>query len=209
MKNNLKTYILPGMGADSRMYSNQEYRKLNNTTFLNWPIYNNETSVSQMAKRVIDENNITENSNIGGSSFGGMVASEISKKIPINKLVLIGSTNTPNNVNSLLKTLSNFAKYAPVKFIQFLIGKTGEPNKNIIMEMFAKSDQKFIKNMCQAIFEWPGVNTTNLNIFSIHGAHDKVINPPENNATIIDGGHLIAVTHPKEVASFILEATRA
>lgn len=209
MKNKIMTYILPGMGADSRMYSHHEYKKLNNVTFINWPSYKNETSVSQMAQRIIKENKITPNSNIGGTSFGGIVASEISKLIPTNKLLLISSTNTPNNVNSLLKTLSNFAKYAPVKFIQFIIGKNGEPNENIIMEMFAKSDREFIKNMCRAIFKWSGVDTTNLNVFAIHGAHDKVINAPENNVTIINGGHLIAVTHPKEIASFIQKTIRA
>ena len=197
------------MGADSRMYSHVEYEKLNSTIFLNWPSYKGEISLPQLAVRIIQENNIVENSNIGGSSLGGMVASEIAKQIKINKLILIGSSNIPDRVNYLLKSLSNFSKYAPIKLVQFLIGKTPALNGNELMKMFEEADHKFIRNMCKAIFEWRGNPVPDSKVYAIHGIHDKVIYPPKDNVTLINGGHLIAMTHPKEVTLFLFKSTRA
>jgi pimeloyl-ACP methyl ester carboxylesterase len=204
----LKTYILPGMGADSRMYSSPEYRRLKNIFFLNWPIYKGETTLSQMARRVIEENQITEGANIGGSSLGGMVACEIANQIKINSIILIGSSNTPERVNSILKSLSNFSEYAPVKLLQFLVGRTSLSKQSELLKMFEKAEHEFITKMSNAIFDWPGNLSQDVNIFAIHGKYDKVIYPPDNNVKIIGGGHLIAMSHPAEVASFIKESAK-
>ena len=191
------------MGADCRMYSDPEYRKLDNIEFINWPSYKGEKTVSQMALRVITENKISKNQNIGGSSFGGIVASEIAQQLPVNKLILIGSTTTSARVNNLLKSLSNFSNHAPVKLVQFLVGKAPMSYNNALLKMFEETDPNFIKNMSKAIFEWSGNINPGCELCVIHGMYDKVIKPPKEPVTLIKGGHLIAMTHPKEVSSFL------
>ncbi len=200
--------ILPGMGADSGMYANKAYGKLSGIHFIDWPPYYKEQSISEIAHRVIKENNISDGFIVGGSSLGGIVASEISKLVKVKKLILIGSTLSPLNINPALKNISGLSEIAPVSLIQILAGKVSMTFENSLVEMFSRADSEFIKAMCQAVFEWDGNLEPECEVFHVHGAKDKVISPPSSGATILeDAGHLIAVTHSEQVADFINNVT--
>ena len=196
------------MGADSGMYANKAYEKLPGIHFVDWPPNNNEQSISEIANRVIKENNISDDFIVGGSSLGGIVASELSKLVKVKKLILIGSTLSPLNINPALKSISGLSEIAPVSLIQILAGKVSLTFEDSLIEMFSRADSEFIKTMCQAVFEWDGNLEPECEVCQIHGAKDKVISPPSSDATILeDAGHLIAVTHSERVAKFISEAT--
>lgn len=200
----METIILPGMGADSRMYSAPFYRKLPGVQFIDWFQYRNEQTISDAAKRIIGQHNITEKHIVGGSSLGGIVAAEIANQIKIEKLILIGSTLTPINVNPILKALSKLANIAPVDLIQTFAGKVGQTLENELIEMFSKAESSFIRAMCKAIFEWKGNSEPHCEVCHIHGVKDNVIYPPKNGIELIkDGGHLIAITHSSIVSKFI------
>lgn len=201
----MTSYILPGMGADSLMYGTA-FRKLDGVKYLDWPLYKNEKSISEIASRIITENNIQSSDIVGGSSLGGIVAAEIAKQINIKKLILIGNTLTPENINPILKKFHKLSAITPVNLIQIFAGKANLLSENTLLKMFSKSDSSFIKAMCQAIFVWEGNEKPKCPVAHIHGANDQVIHPPSSGAEIIsDGGHLIAITHEDEVAKFIDE----
>ena len=191
------------MGADSLMYG-EAFRKLDSTKYLDWPDYQNEQSISEVSERIINENNIQSNDVVGGSSLGGIVAAEISKQINIYKLILIGSTLTPESINPILKKLSTLSEITPVNLIQVLVGKANAIVENRLFEMFNHSETLFIKAMCKAVFAWEGNQKPNCKVEHIHGEKDNVIFPPSTGATIIDGGgHLIAMTPEASVVEFI------
>ncbi|MFC1885280.1 alpha/beta fold hydrolase [Thermodesulfobacteriota bacterium] len=200
----MKAIILPGMGADSDMYADSSYENLQDVYFSDWPSYGGEKSISDLAERIIDENNIQENQIVGGSSLGGIVAAEIAKIVKVEKLILIGSTLITKSINPVLKNLSRLADIAPIDLIQIFAGKVSLSIENRLLEMFSKSDSSFIRAMCKAVFEWEGNPESKCEMAHIHGAKDKVIFPPKHNAKIIeDGWHLIAMTHSREVSEFI------
>ncbi len=201
----LKTVILPGMGADSSMYGS-EHRELPDTLFPDWPPYQGEQSVSELATRIIEEHGLGANCTIGGSSLGGMVAAEIAKKIKVEKLILIGSALSPQHINPVLKKLSALSEIAPINLVQLLAGKVNAFQENRLLKMFNKADVQFIRSMCKAVFEWEGNEAPSCKVFQIHGARDKVIYPNGENTKIIpDGGHLIAMSHPQQVKRFVEE----
>ncbi|MDH3348668.1 MAG: alpha/beta hydrolase [Desulfobulbaceae bacterium] len=202
--------ILPGMGADSRMYNDNAYKSISGIEFVNWPLYKGEQSISEMAARIIKEKNIDERHIVGGSSLGGVVAAEIANQIKIQKLILIGSTLTPQAINPILKKFHHMAEIAPVDLIQLLAGKATLSYENILFGMFSQSDSSFIKAMSKAIFKWGGNTKPNCEVCHIHGEIDKVIYPPKDGAEIIwRGGHLIAITHSSVVAKFINKSTKS
>jgi Trk K+ transport system NAD-binding subunit len=57
--------------------------------------------------------------------------------------------------------------------------------------------------MSKAIFEWEGNLQPNCKVYAIHGNKDIVIKPPKGDVTLLNGGHLIAISHAHEVAKFI------
>ena len=204
----MKTIILPGMAADSRMYADPAYDKLSGVLFSDWLPYKGEQSIPEVAARIIEEKNIQENYIVGGSSLGGIVAAEIANKIKVQKLILISSTLSPQYINPVLRTLSSLADIAPLQLVQTFAGKASLSLKNSLLEMFSKSEGSFIRTMCRAIFEWKGNVRPACEVCHIHGARDKVIYPPPHGAEIIpDGGHLIAMTHSVSVSAYIEKNT--
>jgi pimeloyl-ACP methyl ester carboxylesterase len=204
------TYILPGLGVDATMYGSA-FRTLKDVHYADWPHYNNEKSIKDIAITLIDQYKIYSSDIVGGSSLGGMVASEIAKYTEVRKIVLIGSTLTPETINPILKKLSVLSEIAPIHLIQALADRTSVITKNNVwkklFKMFGNANTAFIKTMCKAIFEWDGNPMPKCACAHIHGAKDRVIYPPQTGATIIDdGGHLIAMTHEEEVAKFLKES---
>ena len=200
----MKIHVYPGMGATADMYTGpwKEF----NFIFHNWPKYTGELTIQSLAKKVIKEHNIQEGDILIGSSLGGIIASEIANQIKIKHLILLGSAKEQSEVNSFLKLLHPIVDYTPIAFIKALTGKIPID----LSVMFSKSDPDFIKAMCKAIFKWEGLKVET-EVTRIHGVKDLVILKPKNNDYDINGGHLIAMTHPKECLEAIqksLEQTK-
>lgn len=191
------------MGADSSMYG-EAFRKLEGVKYIEWPRYKNEQTISELSRRIIKENSIQPNDIVGGSSLGGIVAAEISKLIKVNKIILVGSTLSSDNINPILRKLSALSEITPVKLIQVFAGKANSIHENILLKMFSHSESLFIKSMCKAVFEWQGNQKPSCHVAHIHGEKDSVIFPPSTGANIVkNGGHLIAMTHEQPVIEFI------
>lgn len=94
-------YILPGMGADSGMYSGA-WRALPEARFVDWPDYQGEGSLEEVAERIVGQYEIRDGAILVGSSLGGMVACEIARLRSVDQLVLIGSAKKKEEVSDLL-----------------------------------------------------------------------------------------------------------
>ncbi|THB73892.1 MAG: hypothetical protein D6B25_14325 [Desulfobulbaceae bacterium] len=203
----MKCFILPGMGANTLMYPQQNYQHLSDVTFINWPKYSGEASLSQVAESIINLHGINEEDIIGGSSLGGMVSIEIAKRANCRKVILIGSATAPDFINPLLQKLSNFAHLTPIKLVQIFTGKVNLYTHSELFSMFEGAEENFIKAMCKALFKWEGLGSYNGAVAHIHGESDLVIFPPDDDVEIIPkGGHLISMSHADIVAKFISDA---
>jgi len=200
-----KLFILPGMGATSKMYDSLRPIMDFEAIFIDWPEYQGEASYEEVAQRVIDEHAITSDDSVGGSSLGGMVALEITHKIKPKNVVLMGSAVCSQEVQALLSILSPLAAITPLGLIQILAGK----HKNLVAQMFSDSNPDFIRAMCLYLKFWPGYKGSMGSVFRVHGQKDHVIPCPKTGTEAIDGGgHLIAMTHPKETGRFINKVLR-
>ncbi len=184
-------YLLPGMGADSSMYGGP-WRSLDDVVFVDWPDCNGETTLSEVADRLISTHGIGPSDLIAGSSMGGMVALEVAEKVGIEKVILLGSAKSRDEVHPLLVALSPLAKITPLRFSQ-VIG--GSSSKAGFAGMAIKTDSEFIKNMCVAVANWGGAAVPDDRICRIHGTKDRVIPCPEECHRVEGAGHLLAITH--------------
>ena len=183
-------YILPGMGANTNMYSGP-WRKIQNATFINWPKYNGEKTISAVAESIIKRYSILPSDSVAGSSLGGMVSLEIAETLGIRNVYLFGSAVSKNEINPLLRLLSPLSGITPITFMQAIAGKF----KNETLTMFNSSEAEFIKAMCHAVGNWQGYKGDLSIVKRIHGEKDKIISCCGACKTIKDGGHLIVMTH--------------
>jgi pimeloyl-ACP methyl ester carboxylesterase len=193
-------HVLPGMGADHRMYSGA-WLRMQQTQFLDWPKDSSADSIPAIATEIIEDAGISDGDILIGSSLGGIVACEIAKVRTIEHLILVGSAVDQNEVSGILRLLHPLIDLAPFSFLQIASGKL--PSE--LCTMFSKSDATFIRNMCRAIFKWEGLPPHTVTLTRIHGRSDRVI-PPPRDADLIDGGHLIAMTHADHCVRLIEEA---
>lgn len=188
------------MGADHSLYAAKAWRSLADAHFLDWPVHHGETTIAAIAGRVVAEARISDGDVIIGSSLGGIVGCEIARTVSLKALVLIGSAKNKGEISRLLTLLHPLAPLAPVEFVQRSAGKY--PNE--ITQMFCRSEATFIRAMCAAIFDWPGLDESRIKPIRIHGRHDRVIPCPEHVDLLLDGRHLLAVTHAEQCVQFIM-----
>jgi pimeloyl-ACP methyl ester carboxylesterase len=191
-------HALPGMGAGRQMFTGP-WESLPHFAAYDWPCHTNERTLSDFAHTVCRQFAIRDGDTLVGASIGGMIACEIAKIRRIDSLYLIGSATSKDEVSPLLALLHPLADIAPMEWIRFSAGKIPAD----LAQMFARVEASFIRAMCRAIFQWPGLGSTPVRCFRIHGRRDRVIPPPRHADLLLDGGHLIAMTHAKECVEFI------
>lgn len=177
------------MGATSKMYQ-KEWLDHSDFTFLDWPLEFIPKDIIELSVLIADKID-NQTSTIVGSSMGGMVALEIAKIKNIKNVVLIGSALSSKEINNVLKSLSHITDYLPLNLLKKLSGKI--PLQ--LSQMYSEQSSEFIRNMIKSVMNWE--STTTCNLLRIHGKKDHIIKA-EYSDLWIDGGHLLALTHPKE-----------
>lgn len=191
-------HALPGMGGDHRMYLHP-WTTLPNFSAHDWMPFSGEKSIAAVAEAMVGACGIQEGDSLIGTSLGGMVALEIARLVRIEKLILIASALHPREISRTLATLHPLARIFPWRRLQH--GARRIPVKS--PQMYAANDPEFIRVMCRAVFEWPGIEKVPLPVFRLHGRFDPVISRPSHVDHWITGGHRINETHAKTCVDII------
>ena len=188
------------MGADRRMFPTP-WDSLPGFVAHDWPEYSGERTIAETAAKVTDLWRIRDGDMVVGTSLGGIVACEIARIRQLRALVLIGSALGKDEVHPLLALLHPLAGIAPLEWLKFSAGKL--PSE--LPQMFAGVDAAFVRSMCAAIFRWDGLGQAPVPCHRVHGRRDRVIPPPAVCDLLLDGGHLISMTHAEACVSFVRE----
>ncbi len=89
-------YIFSGLGADERVFQRLDFSGYS-TTFVKWIVPQDKETIEQYATRLLDQITTTKPTLIG-LSFGGLIAVEVAKQIETEKVILIASAKTKNEI---------------------------------------------------------------------------------------------------------------
>ena len=64
-------YLIPGLGANSNMYAGP-WRHLKDSRFVDWPPWDGEITIADLADTMARHYRINENDTLIGTSMGGM-----------------------------------------------------------------------------------------------------------------------------------------
>jgi pimeloyl-ACP methyl ester carboxylesterase len=208
-----KVFLIPGLGADTRLYNNIDISEDDEVIPVDWIEPHETDTLETYAKKIIYQYDIRPDSIVIGTSLGGMLTMEIAKKVNLKKAILISSIKTVKEAPwyfSVFKVLPIY-RLLPGSILNklgFLIkpmfGNMKDSDAWLFNDMLSKNSPKFMKWAMGAVVRWDNM-TIPANVFHIHGDKDRVF-PVKNikDATIVkDGSHIMIFDKAKQVNKWL------
>lgn len=211
-----KVYLIPGLGNDVRIFSRlipllleQDICCLEHLEPLSV-----KESIEAYAQRLVDGlPDLEEPPVLIGMSLGGTIATEMAKRMPHRKLILISSFKHQTEVPFLFKIVRIFPLYrlVPTWYIRWIL-----PFLAWILGICTKEDSQLLKLMLRARsaahFSWGReavIHWNNIDyppqFIHINGTKDHIFKRSEKQTThLIKGGtHNMVLDRAEEIAQII------
>lgn len=212
-------YFISGLGADRRAFRKLIFPPDFTLVHLDWiPAEPNE-SLENYAARLALSIDTSVPFYLVGLSFGGMLATEIAKKLNPIHTFLISSTPTFKELPWYYRMAGalNLEKLVPVSFLKkgnnlglkFLGAKTRD-ERVLLRQLVIDSDPYFMKWALTCILNWRNTERP-VNLTHIHGTTDNIL-PfrflAKPDFTIEGGGHFMVYANAGEIMEIITEKHR-
>jgi len=208
-----QVYLLAGLGFDKRIFSNLNILNAN-INYLEWLEPEPNECMENYICRMTDQiDNTKKPIVLIGHSFGGIIIQNISKLIEINKVIIISSIKSKDEMPGTLK----FFKILPLYklFTKELIlksfplwarafGYNSEKGRNLFVQMISNCSDNYFKWAMDKIVHFEGIKLST-KIFHIHGSRDKTfpIGRIKNPIPIEDGSHFMVFSKGEEISEVI------
>jgi esterase/lipase len=206
-------YLIPGQGADARLYKNIHLDSVFEVRNIEYFTPEKEWDMQDFARHLATQIDTTEEFSIVGVSLGGMLATEMNDFLKPEKVVLISSAKCRKE----LPFRYRFQKVIPIyKLVPGRVVKFGakvlqpivEPDRGkdakTFKAMLRDKDPKFLKRTVKMILEWDR-QAYDRDIMHIHGDLDKTI-PARNVAfdyLVEDGSHMMVLTRGNLISELL------
>jgi pimeloyl-ACP methyl ester carboxylesterase len=203
-----RIYLIAGLGADTRVYNNISLNEHEVIT-VDWIEPDSNDTLVTYAQRLIYQYNIKPNSVLIGNSLGGIIAVEMAKFIPVEKVILISSIKTSDEAPAYFKVFRTLPVYKLIPgkifnsigfMIKPLFGHMSQEDAWLFVDMLKKSSPVFMKWAMYAILHWKN-DVIPPNFYHITGDKDLVFDYKRiKGATIVKGGtHIMIFDKAKEI----------
>jgi pimeloyl-ACP methyl ester carboxylesterase len=211
----MRIFLLPGLGADERMFSRlHAYGVPLLAPRLLVPGAGEE--MEAYARRTAAALGVTASDVVGGSSFGSMVAAAMAREIPVRGLALIGGALgaetllTSTRGMGLLRLLPLGLLRPLLRSDQALERICGADDPEFLAlarTMLGEAPDQLLRRGAYLAGSYRPPAPPRCPIFAIHGGRDRVMAPPPvSGCRIVPGaGHGIAFSHAVEVGTFLRE----
>ena len=210
--NEINLYFLAGLGFDYRIFGNLELNSPR-INYLSWMEPDDEESLDNYVKRISEQIDKTKPFILIGHSFGGIIVQEISKIISPEKVIIISSIKSKEEIPVTLKFLKNIPLYK--FFNQKLIlatfpiwakafGYGSEKGRILFVQMISNCTDNYFRWAMDKIVNWSG-NDNSDKVIHIHGSNDKTffLNRIKDPIIIPDGSHFMVFSKAEEVSEVL------
>ena len=191
-------FLISGLGADQRVFEFLDLSgyKLN---YVDWIHPLPDESIEQYAQRLLKQIPV-EKPILIGVSFGGIVAIEIGKLIPTEKIIQVSSAEVRSAIPWYFRLAGKLQFHKllqgsirpPARLLYYFFGVKEPYEKELLLKIIRETDPAFLKWAIDKIVHWE--NTTLLpNVTIIHGNKDNIFPNQMTNNLILDGGHFMIV----------------
>jgi pimeloyl-ACP methyl ester carboxylesterase len=212
-----KIYLIPGLGADGRMYAPQLKVLPNAEVLEHMKPLKGETLIDY-AKRLSAKVDTSHPFILVGTSLGGIIAIEMAKFIDPAKVILISSVKHRGELPAWMRAMRYLRLHRIVTgkvFVWFssstikkLVTRRESSVTSLLIDMHRDANPDFVVWAINEVINWNGAKDYDLNTIHLHGTRD-ILFPHRNieNATFITGGsHVMVLTQSQDVNKALLKA---
>lgn len=207
-------YFISGLGADRRAFRKFVFAENINVIHLDWITPETNESLESYASRLAANIDSSTPFYLVGLSFGGMLATEIAKRLNPVHTFLISSTPTFKELPWYYRMAGSISlqKLVPTGLLKKsngiglkFLGAKSDEERRLLKQLVIDSDPYFMKWALTCILTWRNTELP-LNITRIHGTSDNIlpirfIVKPDH--IIKGGGHFIVYANAKEIIDII------
>ena len=175
-------------------------------------------SITQYAERVATHIDTSRPFALVGTSLGGIISMELSRILKPEKIVLIASIKTRQEMPVFIRSMrllnlhrlisGNRFKNFNSLMVKRLDSRGDSPAAGMILQMTKDCSPVFIEWAVNAIVNWHPPTTYRNDIVHIHGTNDQLfpIKKIRNAIPIQNGSHVMNMTMSYEVNKALLQA---
>ncbi|MFG0290847.1 MAG: alpha/beta fold hydrolase [Rhodopirellula sp. JB044] len=216
----LPLILLSGLAADASVFAPQKIA-FTQLVVPSWPRPDPAESLDHYARRLARDLDVRGPCLIGGASFGGIVALHAAKHLDVKGVVLIGSIRSPAQLPMyarVARPLKRFVRVLPVGTLQWFVAPLSSPWFRRIapfawglVGQFRRSDPEVFRWSLSRILDWRETPEPDCPVFQIHGDRDRTLplRYTQPDTVVKGGGHVISLTHGREVNAFINSVLRS
>ena len=205
-------YLIPGLGADERVFQNLQPLLHGGTRVLTWLLPEPGEALPHYAARMAETIPPEQPCVLVGVSFGGVVALEICRLRPLARAVLVSSVPDASCLPPLLRLIRNSGVYrlvppAMLKLFprvgQWYFGVKNGEEYELFKQILQDMEPRYTRWAIHRLLHWD--STSAPNSIQILGTHDRVFPPGPTpvDHLIPGGGHFMVVSHAREISEIL------
>lgn len=206
-------YIFSGLGADERVFQKLDFSGFK-TVFVKWIVPQDNESIEHYSSRLIEQI-ATVKPTLIGLSFGGLIAIEVAKQIETEKVILLSSAKTQNEIPFYYRFAGQLRlhKILPLRLLKdsnfitnWFFGAHSTFDKKLLKQILIDTDPTFLKWAIDKVVRWTN-KTLPKNIIHIHGTSDRILplRFVSCDVEIENGGHLMTLNKSDELNMILRE----
>jgi pimeloyl-ACP methyl ester carboxylesterase len=218
----IRIFTLPGLGFDSRIFSNIDFGGAD-VRHLEWvePLSVDEPIGAYAGRMAASLGPPARDVVLIGHSFGGVMAQEIARHVPVDKIILVSSVKSRRELPLWFRAveilgvhrifykkliLSSFPLWAR------LGGYTSPEDRALFRSMIARQSDTCLQWSLRAIARWRPAAPPACPVVHLHGTGDQtfpvgLIEPPF--LEVDTGNHFMVFNRPTDTGNLILQALHA
>ncbi len=207
--NEQPVYFISGLGIDERAFVRIRLPEGFTMRFVQWIEPLEDEPLRDYCKRLSAQITGEGPFILAGMSYGGVVANELNRILPVKKIILFSSMASSDELPRLYRALGLFRvhRFIPTAVVKrthalvfWLFGTKTPDEKKLLTEVMRDIPDTFLRWAAERTINWK-LNGRQENVVRIHGTQDRVLYFPESGVDYpVEGaGHFMVYTHAEEV----------
>jgi pimeloyl-ACP methyl ester carboxylesterase len=199
--------LFSGLGADKRIFQKLDLSGYS-VNYIEWKLPQESETIEHYASRLLSQIKSPEPTLIG-LSFGGIMAIEVAKLIDTEKVILISSIKSGNEVPFYYRWMgyTGLHKRIPSNFLRgsnfitnWLFGAVSAFDQQLLRQIMGDTNPDFFRWAVNQTIIWKN-QTLPKNLVHIHGTGDRIlpIRFTDYDIVVKRGGHFMTLNKSEEI----------